>query len=254
MKNTLTILTILLGTISCYAQTYEEITNKGFKYTDTYHIDKKSKSKEGTYLKVNNNSRDTLITGNYDNNRKVGLWKYNSSRNKPYLYYDYSNKEIKVFPRDIAKIDTFLVKSDSAYELRKVDRAPAYLGYKSEIRDIIQLNGKVPVWLQEQGITGSSLYTFVVDSLGKMVDIRIEKSLDKEFDREILNSIKLIDGEWLPAIVNGKPVDSKFFILATISKNQAQKYYFDRDNLIVINFVCYEIGAKLPTLINSSFP
>lgn len=244
MKQLLALVLCAITVTNIIAQNTKEITQKGVINTEIYHIDKKTKNREGSYLKINNSSRDTLITGWYQNNNKTGVWKYNAVKNRPYLYYDYSNLQVLKFPRNISQIDSFLVKTDTAFTLSKIDRAPVYLGYISEMNDLITSEVKIPFSLLEKGKTGACLYTFVVDSTGKMTQINLEQPFDKEFDTNVLNALKRIDGAWLPAILQGKPVDSKFFLLVTVSLNQAQKKFTSRDNLIVINFVGLYAGNR----------
>lgn len=233
-----------LTMINVFAQETQEVINKGFAFTEIFHIDKLTKHREGNYLKIKikANSQDTLITGYYQDNNRTGIWNFNASKNRPYLCYDYSKQEVKIFPKDISRIDSFLVKTDSTFALSKIDRAPVYLGYKSEFTDRVSSEVKIPISLMEEGKTGACLYTFVVDSDGKMTQIKLEQKFEKEFDANVLNAIKRTDSVWLPAIKQGKPVDSKFFLLATVNINQIQKKFTSKDNLIVLNFVGYRVG------------
>ena len=49
------------------------VTNQ---FVETFTVDKKSKLKNGNYLKISAMTKDTLATGNYRDDLKTGIWKY----------------------------------------------------------------------------------------------------------------------------------------------------------------------------------
>jgi len=85
--------------------------------------------KNGDYLKINVDTKDTLISGVYQDDLRKGIWKYYSIGNKPWIVYDYENKSFNLLPSEIVKMDSFLIRKDTSFVDEKVDAPPFYLGY-----------------------------------------------------------------------------------------------------------------------------
>jgi hypothetical protein len=236
------ILTFFLSiSMIIYSQERKTVTKEGKFQTEIYTINKANKKKDGFYIKLVNNTTDTLIIGNYCNDTKVGLWEFRASSNKPYFCYDYDKKVIDKLPKEIGEIDSFFIKIGTAYHLTKVDRAPIYLGYKSEIRQILWQNSMVSFDIAQEGITGTSLASFVVNTTGKISEIKIEKSLTKELDERIIKAVTMINGDWLTAMVNGAPIDSKIYILYNVTKDKITTKFAEKPYQLVHNLV-YHYG------------
>jgi len=184
---------------------------------EIFTIDKKSKLRNGEYLEIDKNSRDTLISGAFRNDFKTGTWKYNGKASKPWFTYDYDKKMLNRIPEEITNIDSFLIRKDGNFVFEKVDSPPLYIGYKDEVRNIIAIHFKVPVDIIINGLSDHSVASFVVDKNGEMTDFRIEKMQFKDVATNIFNAYKKIEGEWSPAIFKGQPVDSQIFLVIDIS-------------------------------------
>ena len=183
---------------------------------EVFTIDKKSKLKNGEYLKLENESRDTLVSGTFLNDQKTGTWKYNGKGSKPWITYDYDKKMLNPISDEITKVDSFMIRIDNTFVSEKVDSPPLYIGYKDEVRNILANNFKIPVDILVNGLSDTSVASFVVDKNGKMTDFRIEKMKFKEVSTIIMSAYKKIEGEWMPAIFKGQPVDSKIFVVFDI--------------------------------------
>jgi hypothetical protein len=238
----LIILTFLLSfSLISFSQERKIIKKKSDFYIEIYSIDKGSKKKDGEYVKIKKSTNDTLIFGNYNNDIKVGLWKFNSSSNRIYFYYNYDKRLFNQLPTSISSIDSFYIKKDTAFCLTKVDSPPIYLGYKDEIKDVFRQNAIVPADICEKGLSGNSLASFVVDITGKIVDIGIDNSISKGLDKNIIKTINMINGDWIPAKVNGEPIDSKIYILYNISQITITTKYVEEPYLYVIDLVYYGV-------------
>jgi protein TonB len=187
-------------------------------YTCKYTIDKKSKLKDGEFIQIKNSTQDTLVIGQYKNDQKAGLWKYKTSGNKDYILYNYDKKSVEYLAPAISKVDSFLViePSNGIYFLNKVDSPPVYLGYNGEMKTMMNKNLIVPAEEGQRGVNGVSTASFVIDTTGRISEIMIERSLSKSIDKMLINAIKMIDGEWVPAKVNNVPVNSKMNVLVYI--------------------------------------
>lgn len=186
--------------------------------TCKYTIEKKSKLKEGEFLRIKNNTKDTLVIGQYASDQKIGVWKYRRPGNKDYISFNHDNQSVEYLDPSITKIDSFLIKenTDGLYLLNKVDSPPIYLGFKGEINTIMQRNLTLTPEECQRGIKGFTTASFVIDSTGRISEIMIVKSLGKSIDRMVVNAIKMIDGQWIPAKVNHVPKNAQMEVLFSI--------------------------------------
>jgi hypothetical protein len=216
-------------------------TKKSDYYIEIYSINKETKKKDGDYIKINKSTKDTLIIGYYKNDTKVGKWKFNKSHNRNYIIYDYDSAVFCLKPRKIEKIDSFYIKKDTAFILTKVDSPPIYISYDSEIKDILRQSSSIPIDIAEKNIEGTSMASILIDKNGEISNIQIEKSLSKGLDKNIIATLKLINGDWKPAILNGLPVESKVYFLYNISQLVILTKYIEEPYLYVIDLINYGV-------------
>ena len=202
--------------LSSYAQELKTRKILTANYQEIFTIDKKSKLKNGEYLKLDIKSRDTLVSGTFRDDLKTGTWKYNGKGSKPWITYDYDKKMLNPISAEISKIDSFMIRKDDMFVSEKVDSPPLYIGYKDEIRINMAINFKIPIDILVNGLSDTSVASFVVDKNGKMTDFKIYKMNYKEVSANILSAYKKIEGEWMPAIFKGQPVDSQIFMVLDI--------------------------------------
>ncbi|MEI6143384.1 MAG: hypothetical protein WCP85_29170 [Mariniphaga sp.] len=225
---------ILLLSLNGYSQELKSkklVTNQ---FIETFTVDKKSKLKNGNYVKISAITKDTLATGNYRDDLKTGIWKYYRKGNAPWIIYDYENKAIKQLPTEITKVDSFLIWKDNAFVREKVDSPPVYVGFEKEVQTTIAINTKLPVDVLVNGLLGKTLVSFIIDKTGKMNGFRVEASFHKDLNPEVLNACKLIDGIWQPAKVNGQPVDSKLFVIIDVVPPNVPSQYQDTPNIMLV--------------------
>jgi len=206
-------------------------------FVSSYTINKKSKIKDGDYFKIKRSPYDTLVTGHYSNDQKSGLWKFRSKGSKDYISYNYDTHTIEYLSPEISKIDSFYTISESngLYLLNKVDSPPVYLGFKGEIKDVLNRNIAVPVEDCERGIKGVCTASFIIDRTGKIRDIEIYRPLSNSFDRMLKKALEKIDGDWIPARVNNSPTDAKMFVLIHVYNSIVQGKTKDKPYLIAID-------------------
>ena len=190
---------------------------------EVYQIDKKSKMKNGFYYKISKNSKDTLVVGNYLNGRKTGLWTYYKMNGEKYIEYNYSSKTINALYGEAHKSDSTYIIRGNEFVLDKVDSPQIYLGFENEGQMNIATSIKLPINIMENNVTGRSIATFVVDEHGKMIDQKIELSLNKELDKKILDEIKKLEDNWIPAKKNGKAISSKIIFTLNVNNSSPNK-------------------------------
>ena len=228
------ILLILFLSVNCFSQELKTKKVVSNQFAEIFTVDKKSKLRNGNYLKINALTKDTLISGIYRDDLKSGIWKYYSKGNAPWIVYDYENNAIKLLPTEIAKVDSFLIWKDNTFVREKVDSPPVYIGFDKEVQTTIAANTKLPVDVLVNGLLGKTLVSFIIDKAGKMNGFRVEASFHKDLNPEVLNACKLIDGTWLPAKVNGQPVDSKLFVIVDVVPPNVPSQYQDTPNVMLV--------------------
>jgi protein TonB len=93
-----------------------------------------------------------------------------------------------------------------------VDEDPAYAGGINGFRQFLASNIQYPQIAVDQGIEGKCYVSFVVDKSGSISNVAVAKGIRgcPECDKEAVRVIKLTQGKWGAAKVNGKPVKYKY--------------------------------------------
>lgn len=169
-------LTPLFLSFATIAQTLETKKINTSCFREIYSIDKSTKLKCGKYLKLTKQSKDTLISGNYQNGQKTGTWRYFKEDNKLWMSYDFDTKLFLSIPEEISKIDSFTVLKGQNFIHTKVDNPPIYLASKNEIEKILLNSIKLNPEIMVNSKSGISVARFVVGSDGKLKDIVQEYS------------------------------------------------------------------------------
>lgn len=249
----------LLSIYFCNAQdkAFKTKVTKDRDIATTVTINKKTKQKEGLYLKVDMNTGDTLVTGLYANDKKTGKWRFADKKD---IYFEYDFTENRIFHTSppIQAVDTFIIKAGTEeYTLSKVDILPLFLGYKNEFGALLAKSIRIPLPVMQNHITGTAVVSFAIDEHGLMRDVKSEVVLDKELDREIVRRITEVDGEWLPAVKDGKPVEAKFMVVASLSEGQntsPAQAFAPKPYLIPVTLTYYSVVRTERKIMQSTSP
>lgn len=188
-------------------------------HKEIYQLNKENKTKEGYYYLINTMSKDTLITGNYSNDKRTGNWKFNQKQSAPYIEYNYDEHLLTSYKSD-NKIDSTFIKKGDKYVIDRVENPQLYIGFKDQVLYDLMKNIKLPKEIIDNEQSGLCMYSFVISKDGILKDIRVEQSLDKKLDKNVINSISELNYTWEPAKKDGNPVDSKSFLFIEIANNQ----------------------------------
>ncbi len=88
------------------------------------------------------------------------------------------------------------------------DSMPEYPGGQNEMLNYIASNFKYP---EEIDVYGKVIVEFIIDQDGKMVNLKIKKGLQEDFDNEFLRVMKTMP-DWKPGKCKGKSVNVKIFV------------------------------------------
>ncbi len=95
--------------------------------------------------------------------------------------------------------------TDSVYN--KVDKSPVFKGSPSNIQKFVKNNLIYPEDAWMKGIEGVVQVSFVITDEGKLMNVKIEKSINPELDIEAIRVVEMLD-KWKPGVKNGKAVHS----------------------------------------------
>jgi TonB family protein len=117
-----------------------------------------------------------------------------------------------VFPKSLLSADvTTILRVVTGKNYFVKNRRAGYTYGDQNLLDFIGSNIRYPRNAIENKITGKVYVKVVIDSNGSPKEVSIYKGINKDLDEEALRVVKLIDS-WLPAIKEGKPIESSISI------------------------------------------
>jgi hypothetical protein len=237
-RKIITSILIALFFLPSYAQEFKTKKVITGKYLEIFTIDKKSKLKNGEYLKIDSDSKDTLTNGTFRDDLKTGIWRYrrySSKGTQPWITYDYDKNILTRISDQTSKVDSFMIRKGDSFVMEKVDATPVYLGFKDELKSTLEMNFRVPTGIAEQGSSVVSIASFNIDIDGKMKNLQIVMSSSKDVNANILEAFKMFESEWSPAIFHGQPVESKIYAIFDIKPKGTSSVVAMNPNAILID-------------------
>ena len=105
---------------------------------------------------------------------------------------------------------------------------PEFPGGTEKLFDFLQENMHYPEIAEENGVQGRVVVTFVVEADGSISETKVVKSVDPSLDEEAIRVVKLLP-KWNPAMLNGKPVRSKYSLPITFRLSESNGDTTDRN-------------------------
>lgn len=150
---------------------------------------------------------------------RYGKWIFKDAQSgKVQLEYDYSNNSLNFIDNE-QFADSFVILTDDSYKYTKVDRPLVFIGYKYEETHILQSELHLPPSIKRQGIRGQCTLAFLVDEKGKISSSKVITPINSAFENQINNLVNSFNDRFLPAIKDGKAVESVFYIHVQIVHN-----------------------------------
>ena len=82
-------------------------------------------------------------------------------------------------------------------------------GDAHDFRLFIESIVKYPELTNDEELYGRIVVEFMIDSLGNLTNIKILKSLRKDFDEAVIDALEK-SPKWTPATINNRPVSQRF--------------------------------------------
>ncbi len=239
MKKCIVFLGLVFLSVNIFAQTIKRTLispDKNLK-EEFYVLNTDTNTKQGKYIAHTYYNGDLVCDGSYQHNLKDSIWKFygfistlaDSGRyeqgkkigvwtawgfdKKIQIQYDYTNKKLitcNINPDDTSM--AYNVINGSSVTFSFLQRPPVYVDGDVMRKVTIARNLKFPAEAKEKRIGGKVFITFVVNEDGHISDYKVLKSLGYGLDESALNAVKQLTGEWLPGILNGKPVAVEYTI------------------------------------------
>jgi len=162
-------------------------------------------------------SADKMKTrGMYTQGKPSGIWEYYDYDGTLDQKYDISTKEIVFYKTNQSIKDIeFKVFSKTDTTKTKLERPPLYRGGESIPLRYMRDNLRYPKNAMNNGVTGTVLIAFTIDTDGMTSNYRIAKGIGAGCDEEALRVVKLIPNNWVPGVLNGVPVAVEFVMPVT---------------------------------------
>jgi len=158
-------------------------------------------------------SSKLLRKGFYKNNQKDSIWTTYDYYGDVQIIYDYTNRKLISYKKsrwDNSKDGEYAVINGTDTTKRKLDQPPIYLDGDGKRLSIAITKTRYPAEAKERNIQGKVIIAFTIDENGNVSNYKIKKRIGGGCDEEALRITKLITGDWLPGMLNGKPVKVEF--------------------------------------------
>ena len=101
------------------------------------------------------------------------------------------------------------VDEDRVYDV--VDQMPQFPGGHEKLKEFIEKNKRYPKSLQDCGIQGRVVVTFVVKKTGRISHAKVVRGVDPALDKEALRVVRKMP-RWILGKMGGKNVNVRYTI------------------------------------------
>jgi TonB family protein len=189
----------LEGSYKTYTILKNDLLQEGF-----YHKDQK----DGFWRYYTN--KGVILEGSYKTNEKIGIWSAYDAQRKLQVSYDYTIKKLLFFNQQSSDSTTYDVINGTDTTKTVLERPPVYLNGNTWLLRAIARATQYPDDAHYATKQGYVIVSFTIKDDGKLANYRIANSLDPELDKAAIKAAASIEGDWLPGILNGKPVNVKY--------------------------------------------
>ena len=109
------------------------------------------------------------------------------------------------------QINNFTTQKDSVYFFNEIEKKPEFPGGMGKLMIYLAENTKYPQISRENDIQGKVYVKFVIDKNGKVIDVKVVRSVSKELDAEALRVVSSMPN-WTPGAQQGKKVKVSYIV------------------------------------------
>jgi TonB family protein len=161
--------------------------------------------RHGEYLQKRNGA--VLVKGEYDHNKKIGVWEYYRENGEIEQKYDHTQK-LLIESNDLASIfrSCGLIKDGESSSVAP-DHNPVFVGGYSAFYRSLAENINYPMTAKRMGVEGMVLVSVVISADGVTRDVRVLQGIGAGCDQEAIRAIRIMQPEWVPARHKEQNVD-----------------------------------------------
>lgn len=208
MKQQILLLSMVLFCQVAFGQELKIVTKRGYGFKEEYTVLASDKNaKHGDYKRYFRKDQLT-IEGKYDNNQKIGEWKFFVDGALDHTF-DFSTRQLK-FSK--AAKESYMTEENGTQREKILDTPPMYLGSKVRLNEELNKVMKYPNQARRMGVEGMVAAAVWIDPSGK-IETKIIRGIMDECDKELLKGLSEIDQDWVPGTVNGIPIKSEYVVV-----------------------------------------
>ena len=180
---------------------------------ETYYVLKSDKSvRHGSYER-RNMLQDMVMRGSYNRGAREGIWEFYDDNGMLQQKYDFTRHELLYFavPPE-ARLHKHKVIQGTDTVLTELSRPPLFIGGDVLLREQFSTHFDYPKEAAKNGIEGTVLVSFIIDETGKAENYRIVKGIGYGCDEEAVFSLKKANNNWIPALLDNKPVSVEYIM------------------------------------------
>jgi TonB family protein len=192
-----------------YGQELKSVTKRSSGFREEFSVlatDKKVK--HGSYKKYQGKNQ-LIVEGIYDNDKKVGEWKFYLNGELEQTY-DFTKKELKHVKKQ--DYSSKAVVNGTVQDVQ-LDTPPLYIGSKVGLNDELNKAMTYPHQALRMGIEGKVLVSVWITETDEVSDIKVIKGILDECDKEAVKGLTKIEKNWISGTKDGNKIKSELFIV-----------------------------------------
>lgn len=206
-RQILLLLTVLFCQIA-FGQELKSVRKKGNGFREEYTaLASDKKIKQGDYKRYSLKDQLT-IEGKYDNNQKIGEWKFYVKGELEQIF-DFSTKKLK-FSKPMK--EPYIIEENGIQQEKILDTPPMYLGSKVRLNEELNKVMRYPEKARRMGVEGLVAASVWIYPDGE-IETKIIKGILSECDNELLKGLSKIDKDWVPGAINGAPIKAQYIVV-----------------------------------------
>lgn len=208
---------VIFLSLSLQAQQLEKktVNSKNPNSREVFYVLKGTDIKHGDYRKILRGVINVAERGQYDNGIKIGIWEYLDPNGEVEQRYDFNRHELlydKNTPSSFAGITRSALIINGELRENHTGKLPVLLGGMSKYIYYLTDNLEYPSEARANQIEGTVIVSVTITPDGKAVDEQVEGEAGFGLGEEALRIVRLLPDEWIPLVVDGKPVATRMFI------------------------------------------
>lgn len=205
---TFAILTVLSFHLT-YGQETKSVTKKSDGFREEFSILTTDKKIKHGLDKKYEGKDQLLIEGTYDNNKKVGEWKF-YSKGQLEQTYDFTTKELKYVKKPDYSSKAVI---NGTIQDVQLDTPPSYIGSKVGLNEELNKVMTYPYQALRMAVGGKVLASVWVTESNEVSDIKVIQGIMDGCDKEAIKGLTNIEKNWVAGTKDGAKIKSELFIV-----------------------------------------